>query len=171
MACLVAFTYVITDFGIPKVIGGSFNMMALDVYKQIIGQQNMNMGAVISILLLCPAVLAFIFDRYQSRYQERYQNFQIQPYRLRANPRIEKALTVFCGVISGGILLIIMTAILASFIRYWPYDLSMTLNHYRFEYVDGGGWASYFNSIKLALFSTVFGTMIIFIIALFSTRF
>lgn len=33
-ACLVAFTYVITDFGIPKVIGGSFNMMALDVYKQ-----------------------------------------------------------------------------------------------------------------------------------------
>jgi iron(III) transport system permease protein len=170
-ACLVAFTYVITDFGIPKVIGGSFNMMALDVYKQIIGQQNMNMGAVISILLLCPAVLAFIFDRYQSRHQERYQNFQIKPYRLRANPRIEKVLTVFCGVISGGILLIIVTAILASFIRYWPYDLSMTLNHYRFEYVDGGGWSSYFNSIKLALFSTVFGTMIIFIIALFSTRF
>ncbi|MBX4421031.1 hypothetical protein K4H00_23785, partial [Mycobacterium tuberculosis] len=86
-------------------IGGSFNMMALDVYKQIIGQQNMNMGAVISILLLCPAVLAFIFDRYQSRHQDRYQNFPIQPYRLRANPRLEKALTVFCGVISGGILL------------------------------------------------------------------
>ena len=32
-------------------------MMALDVYKQIIGQQNMSMGAVISILLLLPAVL------------------------------------------------------------------------------------------------------------------
>ena len=61
-ACLVSFTYVLTDFGIPKVIGGAFNMMALDVYKQIIGQQNMNMGAVISILLLFPAIIAFAFD-------------------------------------------------------------------------------------------------------------
>ncbi len=33
-ASLVAFIYVLTDFGIPKVIGGSFNMMALDVYVQ-----------------------------------------------------------------------------------------------------------------------------------------
>lgn len=170
-ACLVAFTYVITDFGIPKVIGGSFNMMALDVYKQIIGQQNMNMGAVISILLLCPAVLAFIFDRYQSRRQERYQNFQIQPYRMHSHPTLEKALMVFCSLISGGIVLIIVTAVLASFIRYWPYDLSLTLSHYRFDYVDGGGWASYFNSIKLALLSTVVGTILIFIIALFTERF
>lgn len=170
-ACLVAFTYVITDFGIPKVIGGSFNMMALDVYKQIIGQQNMNMGAVISILLLCPAVLAFIFDRYQSRRQERYKNFQIQPYRMHSHPTLEKALMVFCSLISGGIVLIIVTAVLASFIRYWPYDLSLTLSHYRFDYVDGGGWASYFNSIKLALLSTVVGTILIFIIALFTERF
>ncbi|MFC2995850.1 putative 2-aminoethylphosphonate ABC transporter permease subunit [Acinetobacter sichuanensis] len=170
-ACLVAFTYVITDFGIPKVIGGSFNMMALDVYKQIIGQQNMNMGAVISILLLCPAVLAFIFDRYQSRRQERYQNFQIQPYRMHSHPTLEKALMVFCSLISGGIVLIIVTAVLASFIRYWPYDLSLTFSHYRFDYVDGGGWASYFNSIKLALLSTVVGTILIFIIALFTERF
>lgn len=170
-ACLVAFTYVITDFGIPKVIGGSFNMMALDVYKQIIGQQNMNMGAVISILLLCPAVMAFIFDRYQSRRQARFQNFQIQPYRISNNPRLEKLLTVFCSVIAGSILLIVITAILASFIRYWPYDLSLTLNHYRFDYVDGGGWSSYFNSIQLALWSTLAGTVLIFIIALFTERF
>ena len=167
----MAFTYVITDFGIPKVIGGSFNMMALDVYKQIIGQQNMNMGAVISILLLCPAVLAFIFDRYQSRRQERYQNFQIQPYRMHSSPVLEKVLTLFCSLISGAIVLIIVTAILASFIRYWPYDLSLTLSHYRFDYVDGGGWASYFNSIKLAGLSTVVGTVLIFIIALFTERF
>ena len=170
-ACLVAFTYVITDFGIPKVIGGSFNMMALDVYKQIIGQQNMNMGAVISILLLCPAVMAFIFDRYQSRRQARFQSFQIQPYRIKNNPRLEKLLTIFCSVIAGSILLIVITAILASFIRYWPYDLSLTLNHYRFDYVDGGGWSSYFNSIQLALWSTLAGTVLIFIIALFTERF
>ncbi|WP_139851224.1 putative 2-aminoethylphosphonate ABC transporter permease subunit [Acinetobacter pullicarnis] len=169
-ACLVSFTYVLTDFGIPKVIGGAFNMMALDVYKQIIGQQNMNMGAVISILLLFPAIIAFAFDWVQRQRQIRYQSFQVQPYMARSNRKLEMAMMVFCGVISTAILLIIITAILASFIRYWPYDLSLTLNHYRFEYVDGG-WDAYFNSIKLALFSTVLGSILVFTVALLIERF
>lgn len=170
-ACLVSFTYVITDFGIPKVIGGSFNMMALEVYKQIIGQQNMNMGAVISILLLCPALIAFIFDRYQSRKQARYQSFQAKPYIAKSNKRVEWSLTIFCSVISGFILLIILTALVASFIRYWPYDLSFTLQHYQFNTVTGGGWNAYFNSIKMALLSTVFGTALIFLVVLLLERF
>ena len=40
------FTLVITDFGIPKVIGGRFNVLATDVYKQVVGQQNFEMSAV-----------------------------------------------------------------------------------------------------------------------------
>ncbi|MFW1923612.1 putative 2-aminoethylphosphonate ABC transporter permease subunit [Acinetobacter geminorum] len=170
-ASLVAFIYVITDFGIPKVIGGSFNMMALDVYKQIIGQQNMSMGAVISILLLLPAVFVFIFDRIQSKRHARFQAFQTKPYISTSNKKLEVFLSLFCGLVSGAILLIIFTAVLASFIQSWPYDLSLTLAHYSFEYVDGGGWAAYFNSVRMALFSTVFGTALIFMVALLTERF
>lgn len=170
-ASLVAFIYVLTDFGIPKVIGGSFNMMALDVYKQIIGQQNMSMGAVISILLLLPAVFVFIFDRIQSKRHARFQAFQTKPYISARNKKLETVLTLFCGLVSGSILLIIFTAVLASFIQSWPYDLSLTLAHYSFEYVDGGGWAAYFNSVRMALFSTFFGTALIFIVALLTERF
>lgn len=169
-ACLVSFTYVLTDFGIPKVIGGSFNMMALDVYKQIIGQQNMQMGAVISILLLCPAVLAFVFDRYQSKRQQRYQNFQVKPYIMKTTVLTKWLFSGFCYFIAGFILLLIITAIAASFIRYWPYDLSMTFDHYRFEYVTSGGWDAYFNSLKLAGFTTVFGSIVIFMVALSTER-
>src|SRR5690606_8516070 len=43
-ACFVVFTTGIVDFGIAKVIGGKFNMLAVDVYRQIIGQQNFQMG-------------------------------------------------------------------------------------------------------------------------------
>ncbi|RZH13818.1 putative 2-aminoethylphosphonate ABC transporter permease subunit [Acinetobacter pittii] len=168
---LVAFIYVLTDFGIPKVIGGSFNMMALDVYKQIIGQQNMSMGAVISILLLLPAVFVFIFDRIQSKRHARFQAFQTKPYISTSNKKLEVFLSLFCGLVSGAILLIIFTAVLASFIQSWPYDLSLTLAHYSFEYVDGGGWAAYFNSVRMALFSTVFGTALIFMVALLTERF
>jgi iron(III) transport system permease protein len=38
-AGFVVFTLVITDFGIPKVIGGQFNVLATDAYKQIVGQR------------------------------------------------------------------------------------------------------------------------------------
>ncbi|AUM26693.1 putative 2-aminoethylphosphonate ABC transporter permease subunit [Acinetobacter pittii] len=170
-ASLVAFIYVLTDFGIPKVIGGSFNMMALDVYKQIIGQQNMSMGAVISILLLLPAVFVFIFDRIHNKRHARFQAFQAKPYVSASNKKLEVVLGLFCGLVSGAILLIIFTAVLASFIQSWPYDLSLTLAHYSFEYVDGGGWAAYFNSVRMALFSTVFGTALIFMVALLTERF
>ena len=57
--CLVVFTLVITDFGIPKVIGGNFNVLATDVFKLVIGQQDFQKGAVVALLLLAPAVLTF----------------------------------------------------------------------------------------------------------------
>ena len=57
------FTLVITDFGVPKVIGGQFNVLATDIYKQVVGQQNFQMGAVVGLILLLPAVIAFAVDQ------------------------------------------------------------------------------------------------------------
>jgi iron(III) transport system permease protein len=62
-AGFVIFTLVITDFGIAKVIGGRFNVLATDIFKQVIGQQNFEMGAVVGFVLLIPAVVAFAADR------------------------------------------------------------------------------------------------------------
>lgn len=66
-AAFVVFTLVITDFGIAKVIGGQFNVLATDAYKQMIGQQNFEMGAVVGMVLLLPAVIAFALDRHIQR--------------------------------------------------------------------------------------------------------
>ena len=44
-------------------------MLATDVYKQVVGQQNFEMGAVVSLILLLPAVLAFVADRWVQRRQ------------------------------------------------------------------------------------------------------
>src|SRR5687767_12519316 len=62
-ASFVVFTLVITDFGIPKVIGGRTSVMATEIYNQVIGQQNFTMGATVSVVLLIPAVVAFVIDR------------------------------------------------------------------------------------------------------------
>ena len=68
-ACFVVFTLVLTDFGVPKVVGGKFSVMATEIYNQVIGQQNFTMGATVSVVLLVPALLACVVDRLVQRRQ------------------------------------------------------------------------------------------------------
>ncbi len=41
---MVVFTMAVSEFGVPKVIGGNYNVLAVDIYKQVIGQQNFHDG-------------------------------------------------------------------------------------------------------------------------------
>ncbi|MBW8056030.1 MAG: ABC transporter permease subunit, partial [Nitrospira sp.] len=50
----------------------------------------------------------------------------------------------------------------ASFIKFWPYNLSFTLDNYDFNLMDGGGWRAYGNSILLGVLTAFFGSLIIF---------
>ena len=54
-------------------------------------------------------------------------------------------------------------AVWGSFIKYWPYNLTLTWANYRFESFDANGWDSYFNSLTLAAGAAVFGTALTFI--------
>ena len=50
------------------------------------------------------------------------------------------------SVIAGILVGVLGTAIWASFITYWPYNLTLTLKNYDFGNFDPGGWSPYFNS-------------------------
>jgi iron(III) transport system permease protein len=80
-AAVVVFTLVVTDFGIPKVIGGQFNVLATDVYKQVVGRQDLNMGAVVGMVLLVPAILAFLLDRWALTKKSATLSGRAVPYR------------------------------------------------------------------------------------------
>ena len=97
-AAVVVFTLVITDFGIPKVIGGQFSVLATDVYKQVVGQQNFEMGAVVGVILLIPAVVAFFIDRIAQRRQVALLSARAIPYqpKPRAVARSRGARGLFC---------------------------------------------------------------------------
>jgi iron(III) transport system permease protein len=161
-AALVVFTLVITDFGIAKVIGGNFNVLATDVYKQVIGQQNFSMGAVVGMVLLAPAALAFAVDRVVQRRQVALLTARAVP--LVPRPRLGRDLfyTVFCTVVGAGILAILGMAVWGSFIKYWPYNLALTWANYRFESFDANGWDSYVNSLILGAGAALFGTALTF---------
>lgn len=162
-ACLVVFTLVITDFGVAKVIGGNYNVLATDVYKQVIGQQNFSMGAVVGMVLLLPAALAFGVDRLVQRKQVALLTARAVPLVPRPKFARDAAFTVFCVVISLGILTILGMAIWGSLIKYWPYNLSLTWDNYMFEKFDANGWESYYNSLRMAAGAAIFGTALTFI--------
>ena len=50
----------------------------------------------------------------------------------------------------------------ASVVKFWPYDLSFTLDHYQFD-VAGAGFDNFFNSLKLALSVSIIGTTLAFV--------
>jgi iron(III) transport system permease protein len=161
-ACFVVFTVVITDFGIAKVIGGQFNVLATDAYKQVIGQQNFSMGAVVGMILLVPAVLAFVIDRVVQRRQFALLSARAVPLEPQPSRRRDLALVIYAAVIASIIIGLLGVAIWASFITYWPYNLSLTLRNYDFGTFDADGWSPYFNSIKMAALAAVIGTFVVF---------
>jgi iron(III) transport system permease protein len=162
-AGFVVFTLTITDFGVPKVIGGQYNMLAVDIYKQVIGQQNFQMGAVVSVVLLIPAVVAFMVDRVVQRRQVALLSARAVPYAPKPNRRLDLGMLGYCCAVSLFILTIIGMAQFASMVKLWPYDLSLSWKSYQFDLMDGGGWASYWNSIELGLWTAFIGTSVVFL--------
>lgn len=161
-AAFVVFTLVITDFGLPKVVGGQYNVLAVDIYKQVIGQQNFEMGAVVSVVLLVPAIFAFIVDRIVTRRQVSLLSARSVPYQPKADRRSDTLAFIWCALTAIFVIGILATCQFAALVKFWPYDLTLSLKNYAFNRMDGGGWASYYNSIILASATAIVGAIIVF---------
>ena len=151
-AGFVVFTLVITDFGIAKVIGGHFNVLATDVYKQVDRPAELRDGRG-GRLRAADAGRARLRRRPASSSAGRWRCCRRAPCRWspsrtrgatgrcsrllrrrrRTDPRASSAMAVW-----------------ASFVTYWPYNLSLTLKNYDFGDFEPNGWAPYFNSLMMA---------------------
>ncbi len=169
-ACFVVFTLAITDFGVPKVIGGWYDVLAIDVYKQVVGQQDFQKGAVVSALLLLPAALAFTADFFVRRRQVALLSARSVAFRPRPERVRDGLLFIFCAAVALAILTVLLTAAGASFVKFWPYNLDLWLGHYDFNNKDGGGWRAYYNSVEMALWTATCGTAVVFLGAYLSEK-
>lgn len=160
---IVVFTLVVCDFGVPKVIGGSYNVLSTDIFKQVVGQQNFSMGAVTSILLLLPAALAFGVDRWvqkkqKSLFDTRSVAYQPQPSMVR-----DSVCFVYCLTISAAVVVVLGMAIYGSMVTFWPWNKALTLNNYNFVEMSTYGWTPFFNSLTLGAWAAIIGTVLIFL--------
>ncbi|MBG77340.1 MAG: Spermidine/putrescine transport system permease protein PotB [Alphaproteobacteria bacterium MarineAlpha5_Bin12] len=158
----VIFTQVFTDFGVPKVIGGNYNVLATDIYKEVVGMQNFQMGAVISMVLLVPAMIAFFIDRYSRKKQISLLTSRSVVFKPKKHFKVDMIMLAFCSLLALIIILMIGMAQYGAIVKFWPYNLNFTLKNYNFE-VAGLGWDSFYNSVRLAFYTAIFGTIIIFV--------
>jgi iron(III) transport system permease protein len=162
---MVVFTYALSDFGIPKVIGGNFNVLATDIFKLVIGQQDFAKGAVVSLMLLVPVAVTFVVDSMVQRKQQALLSARSVPYVPKREKGFDWAMSAFCWLVALLMVAVLGMAIYASFVKLWPYNFSMVLDHYRLGIVDAGVFGAYLNSIKLAFWSATLGAVFIFVTA------
>jgi len=161
-AAMVVFTYALSDFGIPKVIGGNFNMLATDIFKLVIGQQDFAKGAVVAIILLVPVAVTYVVDGYVQKRQSALLSARSVPFVPRPSRGFDAAMLAFCALLAVLMLAVLGMAIYASFVKLWPYNFSLSLDHYRMGIVDAGIFSAYLNSLKMAFWVATLGTVFIF---------
>lgn len=164
-AALVVFSYSVSEFGIPKVIGGNFPVLAVEVYVQVVGMHNFGRGAVVALLLLFPVLLAFIVDWRIQRKQQASLTARAVPYVPRPDWRRDVPLLAYCALVSMVMLGVLGMAAYTSLVKFWPYNLELSFNHYRYGLAEAGVLDAYLNSLKIAGLTAVIGTPFIFLVA------
>lgn len=159
-ACLV-FTLCVTDFGVPVVVGGDYQVLALEAYKAVVGQQQFGRGALIGMLLLLPALLSFAVDLWLRRRQRDAMSGRAQVYHPQPQRGRDGAFLLLLVLICAALLGVFGMAVYSSLVKFWPYNLSLVLDHYAFSELPGG-WLAYRNSLLMAGCSALFGGLLIF---------
>ncbi|MGL4563508.1 MAG: ABC transporter permease subunit [Brevinema sp.] len=167
-AFMIAFITAFTDFGIPKILGGNYNVLATEIFKQVIGLHNINLGAVIAFLLIIPSLIFFIINLYFNKTNAdklSKKNIELPTHKLRNLFYI-----IYCSTISLIILTLLVLMFFGSFAQKWPYEWTLSLRSYQFE-IFGHTLLEVINfTVVIAFSSAVFGTILVFLSAYISIR-
>jgi iron(III) transport system permease protein len=158
-AVFVVFTIVITDFGNPMVIGGDYTVLATEIYNQVSGQANFQKGTVVGMILLLPAALAVMVERAIARRQHASLAAQSVPLVVRPSRHRDLAWLAYAVLVSLAILTVVVTVVAASFVRLWPYRMTPTLQHYRFDVQNG--ITPLWTSIEVSLLGALIGIVLV----------
>ena len=160
-AASVVFVLVFTDFGIPTVVGGSTNVLATDIYKLVIGRFDFELGAVVGVLLLTPAVAAYVVDVLARRAQRTTLSGKSVPVTPHPSAFRDSALTAFAVLVSLAVVGVIGMAVFGSLVKFWPYNLSIDFKNYARVFGGGDDGRSLVTSLWLASLTALLGSFFV----------
>ncbi len=162
-AAALTFNLTITDFGNPVVIGGNYSVLATEIYAQVTNLYRFDLGATISIILLVPSLMAFMVNYYISRKSFSMISGAARPFIPPSRPLKKVLYTSYCSIFSFCILAIFTTVVIGSFVKVWPYDWSLTLEHYSFPSI--GGYSALWTSVWVSIIVGIVGSFITLVAA------
>lgn len=151
------FTMIITDYGVPLMVGGQYQTLPVVMYQEVIGLLDFGKGSVIGTVLLVPAVIAFLLDTLNS--DKGSSSYASKPFELKQDVLKDGVAYASCTVISLFVLLPLISFALLSFVRKYPVDMTATLANVHKTMRMGGG-RYLLNSILIALGTSCAGVIV-----------
>ncbi len=161
------FTMVITDYGVPLMVGGKYITVATVMYQEVIGQLDFGKGAVYGVILLIPAVIAFIIDL--ANKDKGNSAFVTKPCNVSDKGGTKALSYLFCGVITLFTLLPIAAFVILAFAENYPSNLTFTLSNIE-KALNLRAGEYLINSLIIAVGTALCGTVIAFVTAYLSAR-
>ena len=168
--CLLVFIQSLEDFSNPATIGGDFTTLSVEVYQIINGTYDMRKGSVLALLMLVPAMVAFLLNKYWVNKKSfvTVTGKPTQARKLMNEAHIKWPLFAFCMLVAAVIILFYGTVVFGSFVKTWGYDYSLTLDQYSRALQQG--WDSLKNSMVLGLIAALLGGLLGMVIAYITAK-
>lgn len=167
-AILAVFTMVFTDYGVPLMTGGTTMTLPVFMYREVIGMMNFSGGAVVGVVLLLPAVAAFLMDLRNSGITASGSTVT-KPYRIERNKVKEALVYIAFAVLLLMLCMPIIAFVFLSFVKQYPIDMSFSLDTVR-KLLSSGIGMYFVNSLAVALLTALMGTCTSYFSAYITSR-
>lgn len=149
------FTMIITDYGVPLMVGGKFTTLPVMMYQDVIGMLDFGKGSVIGMILLVPALIACILD--MANRDKGNAAFIGKAYGIKNNRTRDTVAKMICGIVIVLVFLPIGSFSVLSFVNKYPIDMTFSLSNAN-QAVQMGAMKYLRNSLIIAAVVSVFGT-------------
>lgn len=168
-AFIQAFFLSFTDFGIPASVGGKYNVVASLLYNKMLGSvPNFASGAVVAMTMLIPSVVSIALLQYLEKYNIRYNKISmIEIKQNRIRDTFWGTLSILINII---IIAIFAVIIIVPFVGEWPYRINFTIQNVINIFNDPALLGVIKNSLLVAIFTAIVGTIVVYGAALVSAR-
>ncbi|MBP3636640.1 MAG: ABC transporter permease subunit [Clostridia bacterium] len=167
-AVLAVFTMVFTDYGVPLMTGGTAMTLPVYMYREVIGMMNFSGGAVVGVVLLLPAIAAFLMDLRKSN-EGGTASTITKPYFIEENKRRDVLVYIGFAVVLFLLCLPIVAFVCLSFVKQYPTDMSFSLDNVK-KLLSNGIGMYFVNSMAIALLTALAGTCLSYFSAFVTAR-
>lgn len=166
-AFFAVFTMIVTDYGVPLMVGGKTMTLSVLMYNKAVGMIDYDSGSVIGAILLVPAIAAFIVDLLNpERSQSGFVSERVEP----GKSNVQRTLSyIFCVLICICVFAPIVSFCVMVFETKYPVDPTPTLYHIQ-KTISRGADQYILNSFLYSAVTAVLGTTLAFLCSYMTAR-